>query len=114
MRKLFFQSILLAVFIFGIGNVSNALAGTDKPPRPEKLEEIKSEKPSDYHSWSSGRWKWDRKLEEWQWREGSWRFDHDLYAFKNRHRLYNSYYRPYRIRYYAIPIGGGYYRIVAR
>ena len=86
-------------------------AESKRPPRPEKIEEVKSDRPSEYHTWISGRWKWKRKEQSWIWQKGHWRFDHDLYAFKNRYRYYNIYHPRYW-RYALVPLGRGYYRIV--
>jgi len=100
--------------VLGTGMIIPAQAEIKKPPRPERIEEILSDRPSEFHTWISGRWKWKKKVAEWTWKSGYWKFDHNLYAWKNRFNHYGSYYyRPYRMRYYAIPIGGGYYRIIA-
>ncbi len=112
MKKRAFQYLLAVMLVFGLGALNTIEASKDRPPRPEKIEEVKSDQPSEYHRWVAGKWRWNRKADQWIWREGFWRFDHDLYAFRNRFR-YNSFYQPYRLRYYAIPIGRGYYRIVA-
>ncbi len=109
MKKLIANSILMLLFVFGGALVSAAEATNNKPPRPDRIEETLPEKPSEYHTWNSGKWKWSRKSEDWEWQSGYWRFDHDLYAFKNRWR-YSNVYRPWR--YMAIPLGRGYYRIV--
>jgi hypothetical protein len=109
MKKLVLNALLVLVLLFSGAWISTGNANSDKPPRPEKMEEVQTERPSEYHTWSNGRWNWNKKVGEWIWKEGYWRFDHDLYAFKNRWR-YGNYYRPWR--YLAVPIGRGYYRIV--
>ena len=111
MKKHVFQFMLMVMMVIGLGAYNTIEAKVDKPPRPEKIEEVKTDQPSEYHRWINGKWKWSRKAEEWKWRQGYWTFDHDLYAFRNRYR-FNSFYRPYRYRYYAVPIGRGLYRLV--
>ncbi len=114
MKKHILQLVVAAIFVLGSAIFNDLNADNKRPPRPEKIEEVQSDRPSEYHTWISGRWKWKNKQQEWIWRDGHWKFDHDLYAWKNRHSFYRNYhYRPYRYRYYAIPLGGGYYRIVA-
>ena len=44
-----------------------------RPPKPEKIEEAQGERPSSYHTWVKGKWKWNRGEQEWNWREGYWR-----------------------------------------
>lgn len=101
----------MLVLLFSGAWISMANANSTKPPRPEKMEEVETKRPSEYHTWTSGRWKWSKKDNEWNWKEGYWRFDHDLYAFKNRWRYgYGNYYRPWR--YLFVPMGRGYYRVV--
>ena len=112
MKKQIIQCLVAVMLVIGMGSINTVNAAANKPPRPEKIEEVKSDQPSQYHRWITGKWKWKRKTQEWQWRDGYWTFDHDLYAYKNRFR-YHSFYRPYRLKYYAIPIGRGLYRIVA-
>jgi len=109
MKKSIFNGMLVLFLTIGVTASSSVFANNKKPPRPEKIEEVRSDRPSEYHVWISGRWKWKRKIEEWEWHPGYWRFDRDLYYVKNRWR-YSGFYRPWR--YIAIPIGRGYYRIV--
>ena len=95
-----------------LGGIFTALqAHTEKPPRPEGIEEAKSDQPSEYHTWVSGRWKWKNKEQSWMWLKGYWKFDHDLYAVKNRYR-YNNFYYPRFWRYALVPLGRGYYRVL--
>ena len=91
-----------------------ALEEMKKPPRPEKMDEAIPERPSEYHVWREGRWKWKRKDQEWIWKSGTWSFDHDYYRWKNFNRfnrfgLVNS---VYRSRVVAVPVARGYYRLV--
>lgn len=109
MKKLFFKGFFVLSLFVGSLPTSTLWANNNKPPRPEKIEESPTDRPSEYHIWMSGHWKWKRKTESWEWMPGYWKFDQDLYFLKNRWRL-NNYYRPWR--YLAIPIGRGYYRIV--
>ena len=103
--------VLMVLVLAGGGTITTLQANSHKPPRPEKMEEIKAAQPSEYHTWISGRWKWKNKEQSWLWREGYWKFDHDLYAFKNRYR-YGNYYYPRFYRYALVPLGRGYYRVV--
>ena len=100
------------MLVIGVGAFNYLDAKTKKPPRPEKIEEVIPDQPSEYHRWVEGKWKWKKKADQWMWKKGYWNFDHDLYAYRNRFRFNNTYW-PYRIRYYAVPIGRGFYRIIA-
>ncbi|NND34409.1 MAG: BcpO-related WXXGXW repeat protein [Saprospiraceae bacterium] len=116
MKKRLMEVMMVVILILGGSLISMANVANEKPPRPEKIEEVKSAQPSEYHTWVSGRWKWKKKEQSWLWREGYWKFDHDLYAFKNRYRFgnyaYYNYYRPRYWRYALVPLGRGYYRVV--
>ena len=106
------KQIIRVLMVLVTAGLTTALqADTKKPPRPEKIEEVKSTQPSEYHIWVSGRWKWKNKEQSWLWREGYWKFDHDLYAFRNRYR-YGNYFYPRFYRYALVPIARGYYRLV--
>lgn len=94
-------------------NTSSLVIFEDKKPqRPEKLQEAIPDRPSEYHVWNEGRWKWKKKDQAWMWKSGSWSFDHDYYRWKTYNRFGRSINRYYRPRYLAVPIGRGLYRIV--
>ncbi|MEO0340177.1 MAG: hypothetical protein AAF242_13300 [Bacteroidota bacterium] len=67
----------LMVIVLAIGMQTYALAGTNnkgkRPPKPERIEEAIPDQPSSYHTWVSGKWKWNRAAADWQWRAGFWR-----------------------------------------
>ncbi|MCB0686565.1 MAG: YXWGXW repeat-containing protein [Saprospiraceae bacterium] len=109
MKNILYRGIFVLLGLTSGLLFNDLQAKTVKPPRPEKIEEVRPEKPSEYHIWISGHWNWKRKAEEWKWTPGYWKFDENTYFFRNRWR-YNNLYRPWR--YLAVPLGRGYYRIV--
>ncbi|MBX2816836.1 MAG: hypothetical protein KTR24_12590 [Saprospiraceae bacterium] len=113
-KQILVMACLILAFVPAIANADAlAIAEADfkKPPRPEKLQEEIPERPSEFHVWREGRWKWKKKHQAWTWKEGYWSFDHDYYRWKTYNRFYGrlAFYRP---RYLAVPIGRGLYRIV--
>lgn len=114
MKKRIMLWAFCAVFlsVLPASALSASVLEAKKPPRPEKIVEQIPDRPSQYHVWREGRWKWKSRDQQWIWKEGNWSFDQDYYNYKNfyRNRWANNF--RYRSRYVAVPVGRGFYRIV--
>ena len=114
MKKHIIVGVCLLISLTILPEQILAFEAAKKPPRPEKQVEEIPERPSEFHVWQEGRWKWKNKEQSWIWKPGSWSFDHDYYQYKryNQFGRYSRLNRFTRSRIVAVPIGRGYYRLV--
>ncbi|MEL7123473.1 MAG: hypothetical protein AAFO07_28765 [Bacteroidota bacterium] len=65
--------ILVLALAINVTAFANDPGKRKRPPKPDRIEEVITEQPSRYHEWRRGKWKWNKKAQEWTWREGFWR-----------------------------------------
>ena len=116
MKKHIWYFSLVFALLLGLTNVTQAADKNKRPDRPEKIVEVLPERPSQYHFWVEGKWKWRKKQDEWEWRSGYWKLDQDYLYNANRLNRFNRFNRFnsfYSGRFYrALVRYGNTYRVV--